>query len=159
MTSEQVPKELKVNIAMANLNELEEIFAQNGINEIIDNISRQNDNSSQQSMSALPPTALATPNLIGQGIPPTALAEDLGKIYLAIFNEYLIHRYGVHWPMTIYHTNNEINPWDLTLVTPNPIDHRRLPTMDSAHHPLRYMDIKDTLVALADEWSLRIQFL
>lgn len=95
----------------------------------------------------------------GQGIPTGWMAVDIGRIYLAIFNEYLVHRFGMHWPMTVYYSNDGINPWDMTLVTPDPVDHRQLPTLDHDGHRERYLDIRDVLISLTTEWSIKLQFL
>lgn len=96
---------------------------------------------------------------IGQGIPPAALASDIGKVYLGMFSEYLNHRYGIHWPMTMVFGNDRKNPRDMTLLAPNPYDYRWLPTMDGPNHPGRYNDIHDTLLALAHEWSINIRLI
>lgn len=155
---------------MASFLGIDDILERNGIDEILNNLP-PSPSSTTASIHVGPPTprnemvnqpqqiGIPDNNQVPQGISPSLLAVNIGKIYLAIFNEYLIHRFGIHWPMTIYFRNSGTNPWDMTLVAPNPTDHRRLPTMDSYLHTQRYLDIKETLIDLADEWSLNINFL
>lgn len=155
---------------MASLFGIHDTLERNGVDELLRNI-QSSPTSTTNSLEVGPPTdplihpahpPQPTPpsaDQIVQGIPPAMLAVDIGKIYLAIFNEYIIHRFGIHWPMTIYFRNDGINPWDMTLVAPNPTDHRRLPTMDDSRHSQRYLDIREALLSLADEWSLNINFL
>lgn len=52
-----------------------------------------------------------------------------------------------------------VNSWNLTLVTPDPEKHGHLPSLDSEQHPLRYSEIKESLMALVAECSLDIQFI
>lgn len=139
---------------MANLEELDEFLRDAGIDEVLLNLDAPQHQPIAHAAGAAYPSISNS-----QGIPLSDLAADIGKIYMAIFNEYLIHRYGHHWPMTVYFNNNGQNPWDMTLVVPNPRDHLVLPTANSQGHPNRFEEIRDTLIALADEWSLNIKFL
>lgn len=149
---------------MAALNEIDEILRNNGLDNMLDQMLVEPVTAEPVVVIPVVPVAPVMPdnnldNGIGQGMPPEMLAVDIGKVYLSLFNDYIQHRYGIHWPMTIYFKNMAKNPWDLTLVVPNPSDFRHLQSMDDSRHPGRYQDIKDTLIALTDEWSINIKFL
>lgn len=92
-----------------NNNELDEILLSPPVPTPVVHEEPLNESPARDIINLVPPNSpIEIINLndrIGQGIAQQDLAVDIGRIYLGMFKEYLVHRYGIHWPMTIYYRN------------------------------------------------------
>lgn len=87
------------------------------------------------------------------------LALDLCKVYMDLFTEELIRRFGIHYPMTAFFVNNGRLSTDITIVVPDPLFLLDLPSSSYAVYDGHYQEIKCVLKYLAEKWSVHIKFI
>lgn len=87
------------------------------------------------------------------------LALDLCKVYMDLFTDDIVQRFGIHYPMTAFFVNNGKVSTDITIVVPDPVHLMDLPSFQYTEYQHYYQEMKSVLNYLAEKWSVHIKFI